>query len=624
MPDLAFSELEFLKSRKDRPSHVDTAVEKKHADKRTRAADADAEISRYFASQNGAKSHITPSTNEFRQRQAMPGPQTRESQPSFIDLPDRPFLGFGSCGPNSASPVKMVRELDTRQVPSRSQRNTTSPTRTTSYFSWSQSSSGRYRAAREESLYDAASTKTKPRPEGSISTSGIDVPPGSTEPEKTREQRLGIEGSCLLSRSLKHTDIEAAGDRSLDLDLERSHARQASGADKKDLTAPYTKGETLNHRKGDKATTRYLHREPIQQQLQMLNRAGGSIMSEVDQESSHYEESREQGEFQHAVLDPMVASERDLQQSSQIPSLDAALDNLLDQCSSHFIADKARPAAIQDRDEDARSTKGVIQTQIDELEPSHEPGVVQTITSIEALSHQSRHSQVHQWHPYSETAGPNSENSRARSLLEVTGSRKDSIRVNVRLPHVGSPIKAAVGSMNTIYRNTWNEYGQLYDRQLEANSLALKGRTIYEADDHNSSPDQKLQQVNRPKSAANRQLGNTDAALPSKENDISRATVQDNHYEPRASPYSYSYADEEYRSPKFPSPARDSLHDLGSPYVDQRADSSLLDPAINSPWFYGHRHPRLNASTAWRLEESQANQNTDGDLRGFWTANKLY
>ena len=140
MPDLAFSENAFLRSRRAQPeertSHVDNMIPgKKTRQKSTKAADTEAEISRYFISAKASSRDASRAQKQSHQQEAQRQPPNQDSPPAFIDLPNKPFLGFGSCGVS----ISPVRELDSRALESLERRLTGSPTGSTSYFTWSQS-----------------------------------------------------------------------------------------------------------------------------------------------------------------------------------------------------------------------------------------------------------------------------------------------------------------------------------------------------------------------------------------------------------------------------------------------------------------------------------------------------
>ena len=106
--------------------------------KTTKAADTEAEISRYFTSAKATAQNSL--NNQSNQNYETSGKKahTPHSPASFIDLPEKPFLGFGSCGADSVSPVKRLDHRDKRNL---AKSLTRSPTSSASYYTWSQSES---------------------------------------------------------------------------------------------------------------------------------------------------------------------------------------------------------------------------------------------------------------------------------------------------------------------------------------------------------------------------------------------------------------------------------------------------------------------------------------------------
>ena len=143
VPDSAFSETAFLNSHRAGPEDNSNPLHTKPSDKKkkrknTKAADVEAEISRYFTSAKVPRRsvHDPYPQEQLRQQQAQRQAQDSDLPPTFIDLPDKPFLGFGSSG---AVPVSPVRRLDCRALIDHDSLFTRSHTRSTSYFTWSQS-----------------------------------------------------------------------------------------------------------------------------------------------------------------------------------------------------------------------------------------------------------------------------------------------------------------------------------------------------------------------------------------------------------------------------------------------------------------------------------------------------
>lgn len=139
MPDLTFSEMNFLNRRKAEAEENLRPQRKKSRGRKEKAADAEAEISRFFASSKdqsrtaeGSRRHRASKRpmNEMAERTQE---QQRSSLPP-IDLPKKPFLGFGSCGPGHVSPVLSVSNAESRRSPSRRP----SFNRSTTYYTWSQ------------------------------------------------------------------------------------------------------------------------------------------------------------------------------------------------------------------------------------------------------------------------------------------------------------------------------------------------------------------------------------------------------------------------------------------------------------------------------------------------------
>lgn len=141
VPDLAFNEMNFLNSRRMRPDEPAALANSKSSTmksrrKSTKAADTEAEISRYFTSTKATTRDTLEHRAKGKQQKSQRRTRDHDSPPAFIDLPDNPFLGFGSCGAVSVSPVK---RLDSRGIRDLEKRLTRSPKRSTSYFTWSES-----------------------------------------------------------------------------------------------------------------------------------------------------------------------------------------------------------------------------------------------------------------------------------------------------------------------------------------------------------------------------------------------------------------------------------------------------------------------------------------------------
>ena len=131
----------FLKSHPAQPEQIDKlphnrASGKAKRQKSTKAADTEAEISRYFISTKSADQDASIHRPQQKPELLHNKARTHDAPSALIDLPSAPFLGFGSCGTNSVSPVK---RLDSPALRDLERKLARSPTRSTSYFTWSQS-----------------------------------------------------------------------------------------------------------------------------------------------------------------------------------------------------------------------------------------------------------------------------------------------------------------------------------------------------------------------------------------------------------------------------------------------------------------------------------------------------
>ncbi|KAI7464192.1 hypothetical protein KC351_g15568 [Hortaea werneckii] len=101
LPDLAFNEMRFLQKPKDHQDAVSGNQAAKGPTKKDRKHAQDEEISAYFAAQRrdpDGKQH-DPSRIGSRQRRRKDSPiQGRQASPPPVELPEKPFLGFGSKG----------------------------------------------------------------------------------------------------------------------------------------------------------------------------------------------------------------------------------------------------------------------------------------------------------------------------------------------------------------------------------------------------------------------------------------------------------------------------------------------------------------------------------------------
>ena len=142
MPDLTFSEVNFLNHRKDRADANHNPHYSKRTRKGGRAIDTEAELSRYFSKSRdfsdktkGGASQKLAQDEDLKHRS-----ERRKQSPQLpVELPDKPFLGFGSSGPGYNSPVtRASTPISFHQERYLSLRDP-SPATSTTYFTWSKS-----------------------------------------------------------------------------------------------------------------------------------------------------------------------------------------------------------------------------------------------------------------------------------------------------------------------------------------------------------------------------------------------------------------------------------------------------------------------------------------------------
>ena len=169
VPDLAFSEMTFLNTRREKPGDQVKVTQNTMRRKKDKRADTEAEISRYFTSISIPRLEKAHNRNERIERflgsnatkckaqchaDRPPSPNLSTLPP--IDLPGRPFLGFGSRREDLTSPVQEYRHKEQPKHRAITPPIASTPGRSTSYFSWSESAASNVR--RRSDVSEAAST----------------------------------------------------------------------------------------------------------------------------------------------------------------------------------------------------------------------------------------------------------------------------------------------------------------------------------------------------------------------------------------------------------------------------------------------------------------------------------
>jgi len=162
VPDLTFSEMTFLNPRQDKPQDIVNSTDQKKRRRKDQTIETEAEISRYFASAKARDVDATTARKERARSLEASRPHEkyrkrseaekfayldRSSLPP-VELPERPFLGFGSVGGSLVSPVRRSEFPVSSPRQSYPIQRDLSPTRSTSYFSWAETRSPSHRLSR--------------------------------------------------------------------------------------------------------------------------------------------------------------------------------------------------------------------------------------------------------------------------------------------------------------------------------------------------------------------------------------------------------------------------------------------------------------------------------------------
>lgn len=208
-----------MKSRKEKPEGIYEPLERSLGRRNGGFARDDAVISRYFTLTKDSTSHrlgpeLKTSASSEQRRCGRDGFQVPKEKCSIngkallplLELPEKPFLGFGSSGFSMSSPAKLHTPLRTPRRAAHSSAHLTSPTRSTTYYTWSRSG-----ALSQGSLSLRSGSKILPR-------SGLN--------DESRPHRA-LAGHTKLAR---HQDMQVEHPSGHD-DVQRQSEATASGAE---------------------------------------------------------------------------------------------------------------------------------------------------------------------------------------------------------------------------------------------------------------------------------------------------------------------------------------------------------------------------------------------------------
>ena len=350
-----------------------------------RAAYADAEISKYFASGKSSERRRTNHEENRHRRLCVPFFQQPRTPQSLIKVPGSPFLVYGSCGPSSASPVKKIKRLDAGCRVSGFRKNTTSPTQETSYYTWSPSSPGRFRAVEKRRITSKSSIEVEPHLKENTSPRSILMREASESRDRIREQQPSIEQARPSSQSLSLNLYNVAKEQVLDQNSAAHDQRQVSREKEpppkscQDIRATETHDEHAILEKPASCDNSTDHPPPFlenSQQARTLKPSQG-LFSKTNSSKQKLKEDQA----------PNLASTsvHTKEQSSPKSISDAELDTLLDQCARCPNLDSVNYNGCQDTENDAPLATATAQTQLGDSQGLQETNVVQSAASTKVL-----------------------------------------------------------------------------------------------------------------------------------------------------------------------------------------------------------------------------------------------
>ena len=626
MPDLAFSELKFLNSRPHEIVGNGTSQAKESKRRGGRKADHNSDVSRYFSKRQGVQDHDQPSRLPSHNE-----PQLTSDH--LIELPKTPFLGFGSSGHTSSSPNKRTRELVTSRGSQRYDRGLRSPTKSTSYLSWSQThpctpSSNLGRKANNENV--DRSPVVKNRDPILFSRPPLQTSPKSTEPRN--------EGEVSESRGVHHQNQSSPA--ALSQGSRTGISRQKVSSDFVSGHQPISHVEQseVDHNRGKKGDRRA--------QDERLPNDGDQARSQREQIAPGTSDGRirvakhrsEKMPIDNIGSNPSLATIPDSHRTGDY------VDFLLEQCKAPLVNE-----TVNALKEDQVQHSDPMVRQDHESPPT---GVVQDqqIRSPARHSHNSpQHPSVHfNWSrpdlgsshgtehrpPHSISAGPRS-SSKQRSYSSyamLTGNMNPA-----------TPQTSEADS-----RNAWNMYGHLYDRQREGHRMPWLNEGQFKDLKRNipfpETPRDQIQKHSGMYSTPGTNGIREDRANGSRQREAEEV-------------YGELIAAAEDPSKSLPSPGVNSLEELDGATTSHIADQDSLDNEIFAPPLPNgsassfrsssvnnihrpmvspaavsfspdvrtqYREPVLPWRTIQRRKSSLASDTVGDDLEGFWKPHKLY
>ena len=312
VPDLTFSEVNFLKSRRAEPeAPKQRSADETKRQKRDKVADKEAEISRYFTTR-APTIHVEKELGTGGKTEDRSARPPTEPHSPLVTLPDRPFLGFGSSGATLTSPMKPGKCHDKIPRSSRSSINDRSYVGSTTYYSWSES---------DNSIAHPRTTIEEVRKRGSVqeTTEASHSPPSTRQPNGVNVFRR--ESTILGEQSKDYA--KAVDDRD---SIERSGRQERSKA----------ANDHTNSRGAESRLSKPQRPTPKTTTVAVTRKAAGSPLSQ------HLINGATAQKGPDIELDASLGKETT---GSQLPchdshSFDATLEEILGNCQQGFESSK--------------------------------------------------------------------------------------------------------------------------------------------------------------------------------------------------------------------------------------------------------------------------------------------
>lgn len=466
MPDLAFSELNFLNSRPHEAVGQGVSLAKDPKRRGSRKADHNKEVSRYFSRGQGVQDHNHQSTR-------LPSHDEQQvTSNHLIELPKTPFLGFGSSGHKSSSPNKRTREPATSHVPRSYDRGPRSPTKSTSYLSWSQTnprtpSSGLRGQANNSNVHRSPLVDNR-------NPIAFSRPRLWTTPNSTRTR---YEGEVSESRDVYH--------RSQSIQAAVSQGSQ-TGMNRKRISSDFVGGHPpisnigqreVEHETGQKGDAR------AEKELQL---------GDVGQARSQPEQFAPRSADGHSSMARHRSENAPIDNIGSNPTLATMPDSHRTGDYADFLSEQCKGSLVNETGKDIKENDvQYSDPRVRREQESPPTGLVQ-VTNTRPAARQSHDSPPQYQNAHFESLRADlssSHGTEQRPRQSISASSRFSSKQRSQASHatLASNLNpAAPQTLRADSRNAWNMYGHLYDHQreghpttrLDRDRLGVLGRIV--------------------------------------------------------------------------------------------------------------------------------------------------